>query len=464
MKFFKLSSIQARLIVVFGAIALVGSCTAGWMLFRVLNYEVRHQEIAEVSGKIELIQHLARLQDASQDLPAFYRSIDNLLGGHEHLKAWIIDPSGASVYGGALPQIQPSTSEGEYRVMTPADDAMRGMTSAFAAGALTDYRLIVATDTVTGDRLLYAFGTALMVICAIWVVGVSIFAAWAVRRSMSAIGRLSEQAARIRPDDLSVRLPVESIDRELRELSLAFNKTLDRVQGAYRQMEGFNADVAHELRTPLATLISGSEIALSRSRSAEELREVVSSNLEELEAMQLMVNDMLFLARADRGEPALDRAVISVRDEVAIVLDYYEAMLDSANISVQVVGAARATASPRLMRRAISNLVSNAIKATPSGQNISIWIRCESNTVQVEVRNPGDGIAQDMLGKIFDRFYRGDSARADRPEGHGLGLAIVRAIARMHGGDTFARSGASWSEVGFSIQREPDNAGLSSGA
>lgn len=120
------------------------------------------------------------------------------------------------------------------------------------------------------------------------------FAAWAVRRSLSSIDQLSEQAARIGPEDLSIRLPDQSIDKELQELSKAFNRTLDRVEDAYRQMEGFNADVAHELRTPLTTLISGSEILLSRTRSVEELRETVASNLEELELLQLMVNDMLF--------------------------------------------------------------------------------------------------------------------------------------------------------------------------
>src|SRR3546814_21012096 len=123
-------------------------------------------------------------------------------------------------------------------------------------------------------------------VCFAWIICVSLFAAWAVRRSLSSIDHFSEQAARIGPEDLSIRLPVENIDVELQKLSTAFNRTLDRVQQAYRRMEGFNADVAHELRKPLANLISGSEVVLSRPRSAEELHATMSSNLEEL-ALQI---------------------------------------------------------------------------------------------------------------------------------------------------------------------------------
>ena len=135
--------------------------------------------------------------------------------------------------------------------------------------------------------------TALALICALWVGATVVLAAWAVRRSMAPTRRLSEQAARIQPDNLAVRLPLRDTDRELHELVLSFNRTLERLQAAYQQMEGFNADVAHELRTPLATLINGTQVTLSSGRDAAELRDVLESNLETLEDLKTLVNDCL---------------------------------------------------------------------------------------------------------------------------------------------------------------------------
>lgn len=152
---------------------------------------------------------------------------------------------------------------------------------------------------------------------------------------------------------------------------------------------------------------------------------------------------------------AAELAPTSVSDEVTIVLDYYEAMLEATRARTNTVGTAQVSANPRLIRRAISNLISNALKATPRGGTITINIRADGDAAQIAVPNDGTGIPTAILPKIFDRFFRADSSRTQRPEGHGLGLAILRAIARMHGGDTFAHSGDNWSEVGFKISKNP---------
>nr|WP_255772799.1 heavy metal sensor histidine kinase [Paracandidimonas lactea] len=453
----RVPSMYQRLIIVFGSIALVGSCLAGLVLFKVISYEVRHQEITEIRGKVEVITHLASIQDNPIDVDVFKKSLATLLGEHEYLEAWIFDPQGALIYGKPFPADQYDVPEGGFTIDLPDGRRLRGLDANITVGEVPNYSLIVAVDTARGDKLLYVFGTTLFAVCLAWVAFVSALATWAVRRSLSSIDQLSEQAARIGPQDAHVRLPVESIDIELRQLSTTFNRALDRVQDAYRRSEGFNADVAHELRTPLANLISGTEVILGRARSAEELRATMMSNLEELELLQLMVNDMLFLARADSGAVAAELVPISMRSEVVIVLDYYEAMLDSAELRVNVVGDADASANARLIRRAISNLVSNAIKATPPGEVISIEIHSDVERAHIKVRNSGTGIPEEVLPKIFERFFRADLSRTQRPQGHGLGLSIVSAIARMHGGGTFARSGKDWSEVGFYIARKAES-------
>ena len=267
--------------------------------------------------------------------------------------------------------------------------------------------------------MLYAYGTALLLICALWVGATVMLAAWAVRRSMAPARRLSEQAARIQPDNLALRLPLHDTDRELQDFVRSFNRTLDRLQSAYQQMEGFNADVAHELRTPLATLINGTQVMLSSPRDAAELRDALESNLEVLEDLKTMVNDMLFLARADRGERAADRSAISLAAEARRVAEYYDAALEERGIRLRCEGDAAVAANPGLVRRALANLISNAIKATPAGHEI--LLRCEpvAGGARVEVRNPGASIAPTDLPRIFDRFFRAGQAvpaqRGPRP-------------------------------------------------
>jgi len=459
MKLPRIASMEVRLTLLLGAIALVVSSIAGYTLFWALKREVQRQEITEVAGKLELINHLIGMQTTLAQMQDLRGALDNIMVGHGNLKTWITLADGSVFYGDAPPVDVRPLSGREIRLHTQDGWNMRGLRVPLESALLPGAELTVAVNLRPGTQFLYAFATALILICVVWVGATLVLSAWAVRRSLSPIRRLSQQAARIQPDNLAVRLPEQGIDRELREFTHTFNGMLGRVQTAYQQMEGFNADVAHKLRTPLATLISGAEVILSSPRSEQELREVLESNLEELESLKALVNDMLFLARADGGEPAGDLQEVDVRQEVARVAEYYEAALDEAGLSLSAHGAAVLMANPRLLRRAIANLLSNAIRATPPGRGIDLYCVTRQDEVEIRVRNPGAPIAAQALPRIFDRFYRGDDARSRRADGHGLGLAIVRAIARMHGGNAFARCGGQGTEVGFTLSRAPNITG-----
>lgn len=459
MKLPRIASMEIRLTLLLGVIALVVSSIAGYTLFWALKREVQRQEITEVAGKLELINHLIGMQTTLAQMQDLRGALDNIMVGHGNLKTWITLADGSVFYGEAPPVDVRPLSGREIRLHSQDGWNMRGLRVPLEGTLLPGAELTVAVNLRPGTQFLYAFATALVLICATWVGATLVLSAWAVRRSLSPIRRLSQQAARIQPDNLAVRLPEQGIDRELREFTHTFNGMLGRVQTAYQQMEGFNADVAHELRTPLATLISGAEVILSSPRSEQELREVLESNLEELEGLKALVNDMLFLARADGGEPAGDLQEVDVRREVARVAEYYEAALDEAGVSLTAHGAAILMANPRLLRRAIANLLSNAIRATPRGRAIDLYCITRQEEIEIRVRNPGAPIASEALPRIFDRFYRGDDARSRRADGHGLGLAIVRAIARMHGGNAFARCGGQGTEVGFTLSRTPNITG-----
>ncbi len=452
MKPLRMRSMQARLTLLLGAIALLVSSLAGATLFWALKREVERQEITEVSGKLELIDHLIDMQNNARGLKDLAATFDEMRAGEGQLGIWIVDAHGHSVYGGPAPETL-ATGDGWQVVLQTADGGrMRGLRVAMNDRILPGAQLTVAVSTRTSSQFLYAYGTALVLICALWVGATVVLAAWAVRRSMAPARRLSEQAASIQPDNLARRLPLEDTDRELHELVRSFNRTLERLQAAYQQMEGFNADVAHELRTPLATLINGTQVMLSSPRDAAELRDALESNLEELEDLKTLVNDMLFLARADRGERAADLAPVSLAAEARRVAEYYEATLEESGVHLRCAGDATVAANAGLVRRALANLISNAIKATPRGGEIVLTCSASPAGARVEVGNPGPPIPPTDLPRIFDRFFRSSQARAPRSEGHGLGLAIVRAIARMHGGEVDAASGAHGTVVGITLR------------
>nr|WP_092579957.1 heavy metal sensor histidine kinase [Achromobacter sp. NFACC18-2] len=448
----RMRSMQARLTVLLGAIALLVSSLAGATLFWALKREVERQEITEVSGKLELIDHLIDMQNSASGLNDLAATFDQMRAGQAQLGIWIEDAQGKVVYGGAAPETLESADGRQVLLQAPDGGRMRGLRVAMNDRILPGGQLTVAVSTRTSAQFLYAYGTALVLICALWVGATVVLAAWAVRRSMSPARRLSEQAAGIQPDNLARRLPLADTDRELHELVRSFNRTLDRLQAAYQQMEGFNADVAHELRTPLATLINGTQVMLSSPRDAAALRDALESNLEELEDLKTLVNDMLFLARADRGERAADLASVSLAAEARRVAEYYDATLEEHGVRLRCEGDATVAANRGLVRRALANLISNAIKATPRGGEIVLACSPLDAGARVEVRNPGPPIPAADLPRIFDRFFRTGQARAPRSEGHGLGLAIVRAIARMHGGEADARSDASGTVVGITLR------------
>jgi two-component system heavy metal sensor histidine kinase CusS len=165
----------------------------------------------------------------------------------------------------------------------------------------------------------------------------------------------------------------------------------------------------------------------------------------------MIVNDMLFLARADQGETARDRRRTSVREEIQKTLDFLELIIEEAGVSVRIAGDADASIEVSLFHRAITNLLQNAVQHTSPGAEIAIEISKEAPGVRVVVTNPGDSIPEQHLPRLFDRFYRVDVSRQNNSANHGLGLSIVKAIALMHGGGVFAESVAGRTAVGFTI-------------
>lgn len=272
-----------------------------------------------------------------------------------------------------------------------------------------------------------------------------------VRRAMRPLQGLLLQIGRLSPQRLDERLDGSGQPRELGPLIARFNQLLARLEQAYRQLEAFNANVAHELNTPLTLLASSCQLGLQRARGEAELREILAANLEDLDRLAGIVRDMLFLARADQGQRAAPDQALSLAGLAREVLDFHEAALLEAGLQAELEGEAWLAVDAGLMHRALSNLIANATRHASAGSRLRVRIEAAPAGVELAVENRGAAIAPAALARLFERFYRGDGDGGGDESRHGLGLAIVDAIARMHGGRGFARSAAGITCIGLRL-------------
>ncbi|MEO5843879.1 MAG: heavy metal sensor histidine kinase [Caldimonas sp.] len=442
-------SISARLTIALSVLSVLVFTSVAVFLHHALSNELARTRAQDLAGRIDVVRHFLDEVQTETDIAALKHRLDDLLIGDGRLRIWVLGPAESVLYGGKRPPEVTQTSGG--RVLISREDGLllEGQRVALSSHPVLPLTaLIVGLDIRAEQALLLRYRTIIAVVCGLGVALTVLLTAWIARRALEPLTRLSKEAAELTPQSLSIRLSqVETA--ELQMLVQAFNAALDRVQAAYSQLEGFNADVAHELRTPLATMIAATEVMLQRNRSADQLRETLQLNLEVLREQAALVNDMLFLARADRGEMAVRRKVTNLRTEASEVADYFDPLVDEKKQKLIVEGDATAVCDPTLIRRALVNLVGNATRYTNANGRIVIGLSERAGLVRLSVRNSGSDIAPKALPHLFERFFRADAAREQGAGNHGLGLAIVRAIASMHRGRTYAESGDGWTEVGF---------------
>lgn len=260
---------------------------------------------------------------------------------------------------------------------------------------------------------------------------------WGVlRHGLRPLHRVAAQAAQINPINLALRLPEHDAPQELREMVAVFNAMLDRISTGYERLSQFSADLAHEIRTPVGTLIGQTQVALNRARSPAEYQQLLESNLEELNRLRLIVDNILFLAQADHAVLDIQRTPMDMAEELQRIAEYFEGPADEAGLRLEVQARGTALVNTALCRRAVHNLVVNALRYGTPGTTVRL-IGSESEAEStIAVENQGQPIAPEQLQRLFDRFYRADAARGRPAESSGLGLAIVKAIMGLHGGES----------------------------
>lgn len=445
-------SIAGRLALMFGLAVTLVSAIGGVALYAFQAAELRRHKREEIEARFAMPAKM--MQDTTPvKWPLLARKLADISAADGSLVFLVESPDpryrigsrfldGAQWLGPAEGFSRARTDERKYLTLARTFPADR---------SLPQRRLILASSTKYVESTAAGLAAGIFIFSLLGIGAVSALGWWIARRALAPVDHLSEHARLLGSDNLSLRLPTGKLPAELAGMVLSLNDALDRLQESYQRLSTFNADVAHELRTPLANLIGETQVVLSRPRASPELEEVLQSNLEELERLRRIINDMLFLARADQGEVASNRVRVELAAETRKNVDFMEVVLDEAGVSVEIKGDAEAQIERALYGRAITNLLDNAVRHGMTPGRITVRIAEEAEAISIGVFNPGSQIGIEHLDRIFDRFYRIDPARLNSHDSHGFGLAIVKAVAQMHGGSVFARNEAAGVCIGFTI-------------
>jgi two-component system heavy metal sensor histidine kinase CusS len=237
---------------------------------------------------------------------------------------------------------------------------------------------------------------------------------------------------RITPTHLDERIEPRRWPRELQPLAKAFHDMLNRLEDSFTRLSQFSGDLAHELRTPIANILGSAQVALSRERAPGEYREVLETTAAECERLSHIVDNLLFLARADAAREQVNRSSFDARAAAEKIVAYYRAVAEDRHIALGCSGEGNIHGDTLLFSRALSNLIENALRFTPNGGTIAVTVATRNDGTDVSVRDTGCGIEPGDLPRVFDRFYRADASRSSH--GAGLGLALVKSIVDLHGG------------------------------
>ncbi|AAO53923.1 heavy metal sensor histidine kinase [Pseudomonas syringae group genomosp. 3] len=303
-----------------------------------------------------------------------------------------------------------------------------------------DILVRLSMDRESDSTLLHAYLKSTFFILPLILLLVGFGVWWVVRRALRPLRAFRKVTALISARDLSHRMKIKGLPDELRDLAHAVNFMLHRLDGDVQQLAQFSDDLAHELRSPMNNLMGKAQVTLSRPRPSEEYKQALESCTEELERMSRMISQMLFLASVSQPAAPLPLEVIDLGEEAEKVAELFSSSAEDRDITLQVHVAAKVSGDKLMIQRAISNLLSNAIRHGLAGSVITITLDTHEDEVWLAVRNAGDGIDAEHLPRLFDRFYRVHVSRARQQGGTGLGLAIVRSIMSLHEGQVTVQS------------------------
>ncbi len=435
----RIPTLTMRLSLMF-AVAVLSVLLLAGILFKQLS--MMHFGILDQQELSSKAQNAASILQSVTDRQAFERRLPELralLSHHPGLTAmirgpegelWFAEPAAPQVPALLLEDLSDQAWEWESQ-----GRFYRGLNRELALPGNRALRIELVLDSTLHQRYLRSLTHWFWIafsLCALFSAGLG----WLVARNgLRPVRSVTGLVSSISAQSLSDRIPMDEVPGELQGLAQSFNAMLQRLDDDFVRLSNFSSDIAHELRTPISNLITHTEVVLSRGRRSEEYHEALYSNLEELQRMAKMVEEMLFIAKADNALIVPEHQPVDMNALVQQLFEYYELLAEEDGISLRCKGQGTLMGDASMLRRALSNLLSNAIRHSIEGGTVTVEIVTAVEGLEVSVTNVGPVIPPEHIERLFDRFYRADPARREGHNSHaGLGLAITRAIVQSHGG------------------------------
>src|SRR5215831_15408709 len=438
-------SIAFQLILLFTlAAALLLACGLG-VFYSIVAHHAFAEDNTVLADKI-----FALSADLRENGPeAFSEEVTAHRAG-QHTPYWIriLDSQGRAV--AETPQMDrlipahifPSAREPVEAIRTRKDHRSAG--KLFSLVSFTEhsggeaYTLQLAQDRSSDEQVERNFALLFIAVLFGGVLASALIAIIVTRRGLQPLREMTESLARIGPDQLKQRIGSSGWPRELQPLAIAFDQMLKRLDDSFTRLSQFSADLAHELRTPIANMLGEAQVALTRDRTAADYRETIESSVAECERLSRIVDNLLFVARVDAAREPIARKWFDARLAIEKIAAFYQTVADDHHVTISCSGDGQIYADPDLFERAVGNLLDNALRFTPAHGSIHIAVSKHNGDFEVVVTDNGCGIAPEHLPRVFDRFYRAESSRGS--DGAGLGLALVKSILDLHGGSTKVES------------------------
>ncbi len=429
-------TLSLRLALMFALVSVLLSGAIGFYLYQSLQREVAWRDDQALLGRVQRMQALIHDSESIEALRARPQLYENMLGNRDNV-LWIVDAAGqllidVNPLALPLPQLPPTSAPqlGD----SPGNPALR-LAWIDVPGAERGLTLIAGKLVDEREQMLSAYRFKLWLALSVGAV-MAFLLGWLVsQRGLRAVRALATRAAAIDARNLHLRLHEFEQVNELSALSHALNQMLARLENGFLQLSRFSEDLAHEMRTPLSNLMGQTQQALGRGRSAEEYQDLLVSSQEEYERLARMIDSMLFLARTEQPNASIAREPVDLQALVAQLCEYFEGMAQERGIELINHCVGTVQADPHLLRRALANLLANALRhALPDSPVTISSVISPGAVTRLAVHNLGEPIASQHLPHLFERFYRCDPSRNQPGDSGGLGLAIVHSIMQAHGG------------------------------
>lgn len=447
------NSLTARLTTLFAATSVAVLVGFGTLISSAIEEHFAEQDQLLLQNELQLIQKVIK----EKGIDSISQTFGEALHNHPDFYVDVRDIDGKEIYStlgpfrDAILSREPNIeTENDFDVRIDAHREFQAIRAELKASVGSPVIVVIAVDKAIHTHFMSMFRTTLMLYILVAAMATIMLGWWAARQGLSPLRTMAARAQAVTSQNMKERMPVDAVPTEMTDLAVKLNAMLDRLQNDIARLTEFSADLAHELRTPISNMLTQTHVVLNQSRSAADYRDSLSSNAEELQRLGKTISEMLFLAQTENGLALPSVEKLNMAQECQALLEFYEALAEEKEVTLRCEGDAVVIGDSLMFRRALNNLLSNALRYTPSHGTISIKIKAAQAGTVVTVENDGKEIPIEIQPHLFDRFYRADKSRKkSESDSAGLGLSITRAIMQAHGGSVSVVSGES--KTAFSL-------------